>query len=85
MKRFFTSLPGVVSVIGLLALIIISLVTPAGSGVTTSAGEIVQIAVTFIVLASALYIILSKQYPDDTQKWAFGVIGLIIGYWLPIR
>ena len=84
MKRFFTSLPGVVSVIGLLALIISSLVAPPGSGVT-AANEIVQIAVTFIVLASALYIILSKQYPDDAQKWAFGVIGLIIGFWLPIR
>lgn len=86
MKQFFTSMPGLTSALGLLALAVLGLTgAPSGSGVTTSTGEIVQIAITFIVLAAALYIILSKKYPDDTQKWAFGIIGLIVGYWLPLR
>lgn len=33
------------------------------------------------VLGTALYIILSKDYDDGAQKWAFGVIGSIIGFW----
>jgi len=85
MRQFFTSVPGLTSALGLLALIVTSLTAPSGSGVTTSTGEIVQIAISFIVLGAALYIILSKKYPDDTQKWAFGIIGLIVGYWLPIK
>ena len=84
MKKFFTSIPGIVSVIGLLVLLVLGLTTQSGSGVSAASNETVSIVITFIVLAAALYIILSKKYPDDTQKWAFGIIGLIIGYWLPI-
>jgi hypothetical protein len=39
---------------------------------------------SWIILLSAffagLYVILSGAYPDSTQKWAFGIIGAIIGY-----
>jgi hypothetical protein len=35
----------------------------------------------FIVLIAAI-IILSKAYPDDQLKWAFGIIGVVLGYWL---
>jgi hypothetical protein len=38
--------------------------------------------VTVLVLASGLYIILSKSYDDATQKWAFASIGAIVGFWL---
>lgn len=42
----------------------------------------VKIAVSAIVLAAALYVILSQKFPDDYNKWAFGMIGLVVGYWL---
>ena len=42
----------------------------------------VRVLVTLTVLVCALYIILSKQYEPDQQKWAFGVIGTVLGYWL---
>jgi VWFA-related protein len=42
-----------------------------------------QVIVSLVVLGAALYVILSKKYPDDVQKWAFGVVGMIVGYWLP--
>jgi len=48
---------------------------------TTSAG-IMQIFISVGLLATALYVILSKKYDADVQKWAFGVIGTIVGYWL---
>lgn len=38
-----------------------------------------------IVLGVSIYMILSKQYSDETNKWAFGMIGLITGYWLSAR
>ncbi len=39
--------------------------------------------ISIIVLVSALFVILSKNaYGETQQKWAIGVIGTIIGYWL---
>jgi uncharacterized membrane protein YfcA len=40
-----------------------------------------KIGVSAAILLSALGIILSKAYPDDYNKWAFGIIGVIFGYW----
>ena len=41
-----------------------------------------QIAISLIVLFAALYIILSNRYDDSNTKWAFGMVGLVVGYWL---
>lgn len=39
--------------------------------------------VTLLILLSALVVILMPAtYPDAHQKWAFGAIGTIIGFWL---
>lgn len=38
--------------------------------------------ISLMLIGAALYVILSQQYADDVQKWAFGVIGVVIGYWL---
>lgn len=40
-----------------------------------------RISVSVIVLTIAGIIILSKAYPDDDLKWAFGSVGLVFGYW----
>lgn len=42
----------------------------------------VRIAISLSVLGVVLYIILSQKFPDDFSKWAFGVVGVIVGYWL---
>jgi hypothetical protein len=42
----------------------------------------VRIGVTSFLLLAALFVILSNRYPADEQKWAFGVVGTILGYWL---
>lgn len=41
-----------------------------------------QIGISAAVLIAALYIILSGAYPEDYNKWAFGIVGVIVGYWL---
>ena len=40
------------------------------------------ILVTVGVGASALYIIISNHYGQDSLKWAYGAVGTVIGYWL---
>jgi hypothetical protein len=47
-----------------------------------SARGIMQVSVTFAFLLAGLYVILSAKYDAATQRWAFGVLGLISGYWL---
>jgi hypothetical protein len=43
---------------------------------------VVRVAVSAIALVVSLFVILSGAYPDATVKWAFGMAGLVIGYWL---
>jgi len=47
----------------------------------TRAKLIVQIGVSAVVLGAALLIVFGN-YPDDYKKWAFGMVGLVVGYWL---
>lgn len=38
--------------------------------------------ITMLFLLASFWIILSKRYDDDVQKWAFGAMGSILGFWL---
>ena len=44
--------------------------------------EIMMVIVSLLVLGSALFVILSNRYDSGSQKWAYGVVGSIIGFWL---
>jgi len=44
--------------------------------------NLMMFIVSITVLFSGLYIILSNQYENSEQKWAFGAIGSILGFWL---
>lgn len=41
-----------------------------------------MIAISLIVLTSSLFVVLSGRYDDATRKWAFGSVGLVVGFWL---
>ena len=41
-----------------------------------------QVIVSFAILGAVLYMILSKQYTANDTKWAYGIVGTVIGYWL---
>lgn len=51
-------------------------------GVSDAKPWSMQGIVTLLILVAALYIILSQKFPPDAEKWAFGVIGTILGFWL---
>jgi hypothetical protein len=38
--------------------------------------------VSALMLTAGLFVILSGNYPDATTKWAYGMVGLVVGYWL---
>jgi hypothetical protein len=38
--------------------------------------------VSYLVLFAALYIIVRRPEDSKARDWAFGVVGLILGYWL---
>lgn len=42
----------------------------------------IRMVITIVLLLAAVYIILSQKYDADSQKWAFGVVGTILGYWM---
>jgi hypothetical protein len=35
--------------------------------------------VIICILLAALFVILSKHYDDAAQKWAFGIVGTVLG------
>ncbi len=38
--------------------------------------------VSVVVLSAGIFVILHGSYPDAIVKWAIGVVGVVIGYWL---
>ena len=42
----------------------------------------VRPAISLIVLIAGLFVILSKRYEADQEKWAFGSLGTVLGFWL---
>ena len=59
----------------------VPLITPAAP-LAIDARTVIMILVSVLVLGSSLYVILSMRYDAASQKWAFGVIGTILGFWL---
>ena len=41
-----------------------------------------QLILSAVLLGASVYVILSGKYTADTQKWAFGIVGTLLGYWL---
>ncbi len=42
---------------------------------------IARLFISLVILIPTLYVVLSKEYPAETQKWATGLIGVVVGYW----
>jgi len=85
MIEFITSIPGIVSVAGVVALFLIPRIFHTRverSGLDYRV--VMQILVSVIILAAGLFVVLSKDYGPETEKWAFGVMGTVVGYWLNV-
>jgi hypothetical protein len=56
---------------------------PGGAGAAgIRTRDLMQVVVTIIFSAAALYAILAKRFKPADKNWAYGAIGSIIGYWL---
>jgi len=40
-----------------------------------------QVAISAIIIVICVIILLSPAYDESRAKWAYGVIGVILGYW----
>lgn len=49
---------------------------------TVKVRTVMMVLVSFVVLGSSLFVILSGQYGVDSERWAYGVAGSIVGFWL---
>ncbi|WP_299485220.1 hypothetical protein [Acaryochloris sp. IP29b_bin.137] len=65
--------------------------SPSGTIANTSAAQslskpairlYISVVLSLVVLTSSIYVILNGSYDDSTEKWAFGAVGTILGYWL---
>lgn len=41
-----------------------------------------QLLFSGMVCLAAIYVVLSKKYPDDCNKWAYSTIAFVMGFWL---
>jgi hypothetical protein len=41
-----------------------------------------QVLITAVGLAGALWVLLSGGYSESVENWASGLIGLVVGFWL---
>ena len=44
--------------------------------------EIAAFIFSLFILSASLYVIINKKYRQNTEKWAYGSVGTILGYWL---
>lgn len=49
---------------------------------TENVRQLVAPIISLIVSLASLFIILSKKYNAESEKWAFGTLGTILGFWL---
>jgi hypothetical protein len=43
---------------------------------------LMQYLITVPIEAVALYAVVNPKARPETQKWAFGIIGTLVGFWL---
>jgi hypothetical protein len=46
---------------------------------------IMQAVVSSAILAASLFIILMRGFDSGTKHWAYGSVGMVVGYWLKSR
>ena len=77
-------------IVGLLFIVVYRFLPPdqffrpalVGGPTTRSVRLTMAVVVSIVVLASALYVILSGSYDISSEKWAYATVGTIVGFWL---
>ena len=42
----------------------------------------VTVTISGFFAVVSVFMILSNRYSDNQKQWAFGIVGIVIGYWL---
>ena len=86
MADFFLSLPGLLATAGVGALILLrsggGRDRPRATRGQDRTRSLMQVAISLVVLGAGLWVILSGHYATDSERWASGAIGTVMGYWL---
>ncbi len=52
----------------------------------TNAKKVVRLVMSVLIsvalVAAGLYVIIVKGYGVETEKWAYGALGLVVGFWV---
>jgi putative component of membrane protein insertase Oxa1/YidC/SpoIIIJ protein YidD len=43
---------------------------------------IYRMCLSSVIVLFCFYVLASSRVPPDYTKWAFGMIGVVVGYWL---
>ncbi len=84
MADFFLSVPGLLATAGTGALILLRS-GPRAPRAARGDDRVrvgLQLAVSAVILGAGLWVILSGHYRADSERWAAGAIGTVMGYWL---
>jgi large-conductance mechanosensitive channel len=54
------------------------------SAIGTTFKDYIRGLLSIIVIFTALFIIIRNSSNDESQKWAFGAVGTILGYWFGV-
>jgi hypothetical protein len=46
---------------------------------------LMQVLVSFALMSAALYVIVGQPHDVDSQRWASGILGAIMGFWFKGR
>jgi hypothetical protein len=85
MADFFLSVPGLLATAGVGALILLRSRGAARPRTTRSEDgtrTAMQAGISVVILGAGLWVILSGHYTTDSERWASGAIGTVMGYWL---
>jgi hypothetical protein len=50
--------------------------------IPSSIRDTMQVTISAILMAASLLVILSRKYGPKEQNWAYGTIGMLIGFWM---
>ena len=42
----------------------------------------VQVVISFLILAAALFLVVSNKFGPRDQRWAYAAAGAVLGFWL---
>ena len=61
---------------------LLSLQTASPVAAVLTMREWVQIIVSVVLLVASLFVVLSPKYEPKDKHWAYGTIGVLVGFWL---